>query len=355
MFEELPDPRASNCVHPLSSLLYIALAASLCGAQSATEMAIFARSKKSVLEELIGPFTPPSHDTFSRVFRLLDAKAFAEAFAVFQQRFHQALAGVVAIDGKAMRRAFETGRDFAPPIMVSAWSTEVREVLGAYRAGPAGEGEAETAVRLIGLLRLEGCTVTADALHCHRRMAEAVRARGGDYVLTLKGNQSGIKRDVEAALSDAAAMNKTETACTDEIVHGRRERRSAMVIPLPGLAEKHRFEGLAAAGVVVAERNGGKPHRRLFLLSRELSPEELLAVTRSHWAVENSLHWCLDVHFAEDACRARKDNAPANYALLLRIARSILSRMDDKASVRGRLKKCGWNDDYLKQALAHMR
>lgn len=356
MFSELPDPRASNARHRLSDLILMALAASLCGAQGATDYAQFARSKRALLEEVIGPFEPPSHDTFSRVFRLLDPMAFAEVFAAFAKVFAGALEGVVALDGKAMRRAYERGGRAWPPIVVTAWAAEARTVLGSLKAGAAGEGEAETAVRLVGLLDLRGTTVTADALHCHRRMAAAIRARGGDYVLSLKGNRSGLKRDAVARLSASSAEGNAELASTDELAHGRRERRSALVVSAGKMAAQHDFQGLSAVAQVTAQRDDETPQSRLFLLSRQMTAGELLATVRAHWSVENCLHWSLDVIFNEDQSRARKDHAPANIALINRLAMTILQRIDDpKTSMRRRIKRCAWEDDYLLKAIAHMR
>lgn len=354
MFSELADPRASNAHHRLADLILIALAASLCGAQGATDYAQFARSKRALLEDLIGPFDPPSHDTFSRVFRLLDPTAFADAFVTFARAFAGTLEGVVAIDGKAMRRAYEVGGRAWPPIIVTAWAAQARTVLGSLAAGSAGDGEAETAIRLIGLLNLAGTTVTADALHCHRRMAAAIRARGGDYVLTLKGNQSGLKRDAEARL--AAGHPAQDEASSDEAAHGRRERRRALVVPAGDMADRHDFDQLTALARVISNRDDEKPQTRLFLLSRAMTAAELLNTVRDHWAIENTLHWSLDVTFNEDQSRARKDNAPANIALVARIAITILQKIDDpKTSIRRRIKRCAWENDYLLNAIAHMR
>lgn len=354
MLSDLPDPRASNARHRLSDLIMIALAASLCGAQGASDYAQFARSKRAVLETVLGPFEPASHDTFSRVLRLLDPAAFATAFADFARRFAGALEGVVAIDGKAMRRAYEVGGRAWPPIIVSAWAAEARTVLGSLAAGSAGDGEAETAIRLVGLLALEGATVTADALHCHRRMAGAIRERGGDYVLALKGNRAELKRDAKARLTEGEVGG--ETASTNERSHGRWEQRHALVVPAGDMAARHDFPGLSAIARVTSSRGEDKPQIRLFLLSRTMSAAELLNTVRDHWSIENTLHWSLDVTLNEDQSRARKDNAPANIALIARLAMTILKNIDDpKTSIRRRVKRCAWEDDYLINALAHMR
>jgi len=227
-------------------------------------------------------------------------------------------------------------------------------VLGSLAAGSAGDGEAETAIRLVGLLALDGATVTADALHCHRRMARAIRERGGDYVLALKGNRAGLKRDAEAQLEAGEADG--ETASTDEHSHGRLEQRHALVVPADDMAVRHDFPGLSAIARITSSRGDDKPQTRLFLLSRTMTAAELLHTVRDHWSIENALHWSLDVTFNEDQSRARKDNAPANIAVIGRLAMTILKNIDDpKTAIRRRVKRCAWEDDYLLNALAQMR
>ena len=353
MFSDLPDPRAPNAHHRLSDLLMIALCASLCGAQGASDYAQFARSKRALLEMLLGPFDPPSHDTFSRVFRRLDPEAFAAAFADFARGFAGALEGVVAIDGKAMRRAYEVGGRAWPPVVVSAWAAQARLVLGALTAGRAGEGEAETAIRLIGMLDLSGATVTGDALHCHRRMAAAITARGGAYALALKGNQSGLKREAETLL---AAQDPVATDTVSEVSHGRSERRTGRVVSAAGMGARHRFEGLAAIAEITCERGGA-------------------AIVFCEGYIEAPVQGILDAPMGPDGgdrlgggempgeqveaslrSRARTDHAPANIALLTRLAMTLLQKIDDPGtSLRRKIKRCAWEDDYLINAIAHMR
>lgn len=201
-FGLLDDPRAGNTAHRLGDLLVMMVAASLCGAASATEFALFAQTRKPVLSRLISYERAPSHDTFSRLLRLLDPHAFAVVFARFAQGFAKALAqsghacgpDVVAVDGKALRRAYETSRMASPPLTVSAFAAGSRLCLAA--GSPlAGENEVETALRIVELLDLTGKIITADALHCHHRMAGAVMARGGGYVLALKGKPASLAEE----------------------------------------------------------------------------------------------------------------------------------------------------------------
>lgn len=354
LLTSLDDPRRSNIVHRLGDMILIAVASALCGGATCVDFAQFAQSKKAFLEKLLGPFTPPSHDTFSRLFRLLDPDAFGRCFAQFSAAFADSLEGVVAIDGKALRRAHETGMATAPPLMVTAWAANARLALAGVMPDLAkGENEVTAALAVLDLLDLKGTVVTADALHTHRRMAAKILERGGDYALCLKGNQMKIKRDAEAVLAGA---QKVATARSSGLAHGRREARSIRIADAPGFAERHDFPGVAAIAEVTTQRGNARPKTRLFLFSRRMKAADALAVVRAHWTIENNLHWSLDVVFREDDLRARKDNAPANLALINRAALNIINAIDDpKTSKRRRLMRCAWEDEYLEKAIAHMR
>ena len=355
-FGTLPDPRAPNARHELSEILVIALAAVLCGAESCADMADFGSSKEPLLRQFLRlEHGIPSHDTFSRVFRLLDPVAFEAAFRQFMGEFAKKLQGVVAIDGKALRGAFERGRRTTPLHLVNVWAAEARLAV-AQRVAP-NRNEVAAALEVLQLLSLEGCTVTADALHCHAGMASGILAREGQYVLALKENQSALFAEAQSLLEPMAENALVEGSARAS--HGRQEQRSAVVVPAAELADKHAFPGIAAVGrVELRRRLNGKdepPMVRYFLLSRVLSPTELVAITRSHWTIENQLHWVLDVVFDEDRARSRKDNAPANLALLRKLALNMLRAHPDKASIRRKIKKAGWNDAFLISMLAQMR
>lgn len=330
------------------------VAASLCGASTATEFALFAENRKAALSRLIDYDSAPSHDTFSRLLRLMDREAFERAFAVFAAGFARALAetnegqGVVAVDGKALRRAYEKGHANSPPLTVSAFATETRLCLAASSPG-LGENEIEAALKVVELIDLTDKIVTADALHCHHRMAEAIVERGGRYVLALKGNRRHWRRKAEDLFAISATPQSVQQA---ELSHGRHEWRQAEVVA----ADKPLMAGHAAFVRMTTQRDKAKPQTRLFMASSLLTPQQALDVTRSHWQIENGLHWMLDVHLDEDLSRARKDNAPANIAILHRVAKNILQIADlTSVPISHRIKKCAWNDDYLINALSHMR
>lgn len=346
-FGALPDPRAGNATHRLGDLIVMMIAASLCGASNATEFSLFAQERKQALSRLIEYEVAPSHDTFSRLLRLLDPEAFGQAFAAFAADFARACQEVVALDGKALRRAYEKGLAASPPLTVSAFAAETRLCLAAVSPSE-GENEVEAALKVVELIDLTGRMVTADALHCHKRMAKAITDGGGNYLLALKGN----RRYWVAHAKQHLAETTLAAAERSEISHGRDEWRQAQVVA----ATKPLMAGHSAFIRITTQRDQAKPKTRLFMASTLLSPQQALDLTRAHWQIENGLHWMLDVHLNEDQSRARKDNAPANTALLNRIARNVLQAADvDKIPISHRIKKCAWNDDYLIQALTHMR
>jgi predicted transposase YbfD/YdcC len=353
-FSELPDPRADNALHDLTEILFIALLATLCGAQTCCDIALFARTKEALLRTvLVLAHGVASHDTFSRVFRMLDPQAFEKAFRRFMQAFAEATEGVVALDGKALRRAYESGKSHMPPIMVTAWSAQTRMALANVVA--QGNNEAAAALQLIGLLTLKGCVVTADALHCHRAMAAAIVAQDGDYALTVKNNQPALLRDARAAVA-AATRKGASAAVTADDRHGRIETRVAVVAAAGDIAERHGFPGLTAVAQIKSKRGRDTIVERYFLLSRHYRPKEVLRIVRQHWGIENGLHWPLDVLLDEDLTRSRKDNAPANLAVLRRLALNVArAHPDTKTSLRGKLKRAGWDQAFLFDMLRHMR
>jgi predicted transposase YbfD/YdcC len=299
----------------------------------------------------------PSHDTFSRVFRLLDSDAFETAFASFMGAFARSnrLKGVVAIDGKAIKGAFAKGAKATPLHLVNVWAAEQRLAL-AQRLAP-GRNEVAGALEAVKLLSLKGCIVTVDALHCHRAMAQAILDAKGQYVLALKENQSGLFAAVECRF---AGIGKADTFASEvQSNHGRSEQRTATVIIDTALARTHDFPSIrAVAKVDSLRRVEGRPDdikTRYFLLSRAFAADELLRIVRTHWTIENQLHWVLDVVFDEDGARNRKDNGPQNIALLRKIALNLLRSHPDKASIRRKIKKAGWDDMFLLSVLAQMR
>jgi predicted transposase YbfD/YdcC len=361
VFRKLADPRAANARHELWEILFIALAAVLGGAKSCCEMALFGRSKEELFRGILQlEHGIPSHDTFSRVFRLLDPEAFEKAFRRFMAAFAEAngvdLSGVVALDGKALRGAYERGKAATPLHMVNAFAAEARMVLASRRA--PGRNESKGALELLDMLSLEGCTVTSDALHCNRPFATRVLKRGGHYALALKENQGKL---FDAVARRFARSGKRSVANQLEpSTHDRHEARRATVIRDTSVGLANRFPGVVALARITSRRRAmgkrsEKPVVRYFLLSKYIPAKRLLHVVRSHWGIENRLHWMLDVVLAEDANRSRKDNAPENLAILRRLALNIVRNHPARTSMRQKIKRAGWDNAFLLEVLAHMR
>ena len=351
-FGGMEDPRAGNSRHDLVELIFVALAAVLCGAEDCTDMAAFTRSKLGVLRQVVKlEHGAPSHDTFSRVFRLLKPEPFEAAFAKFTATFSGALQGVVAVDGKALRGAYERGRKTCPLHLVNIWAAEARLVIG-QRLAP-GRNEVLGAQEALALLCLEGCIVTADALHCRADTARIILDAGGDYVLAVKANQPKLLVKAQAAIEGAGSCG--EALQQPVRAHDRTEARAAIVVPVVD----DDFPGLAAVGRVETHcKRAGAPEPvivRYFLLSTVLTAQRMIEVARTHWTIENQLHWVLDVALGEDAARSRSDHAPQNLALIRKLALNILRQNPEKASIKTKTKKAGWNDDFLFSLFGHMR
>ena len=361
VFRRLADPRADNASHDLCEILFIALAAVLCGAEGPSDMARFGRSKELLLRGILRlEHGIPSHDTFSRVFRLLEPRTFESAFRRFMAAFAKVnridLTGVIAIDGKALRGAYERGRSATPLHMVNVFAAEARMALASAKA--PGRNEARGAVEVLQMLCLKHCTVTADALHCHRAFAATVLERGADYVLALKQNQSKLHAAVTRCFARAGKRSSAERL--EPSTHDRREWRRASVMRNATLAAANNFPGIVAVGRITSRRRrhgarADKPLTRYFLLSKHISAKELLRIVRSHWGIENRLHWVLDVVFDEDGNRSRKDNAPENLAILRRLAINIIRSHPAPFSMRQKIKSAGWDDSFRLGMLSHMR
>jgi len=357
-FSDVEDPRSGNALrHDLLELLMIALCTVLCGGESCVDMADFAEEKEGFLREfLVLAKGLPSHDTFSRLFRALEPEAFRQCFRTFMARFGETCQGVIAIDGKVLRRSFDAASAKSALHMVSAWGCEQRLVLGQI-ATDAKSNEITAVPKLLAMLSLKGCVVTVDALNCQRAIARQIVEQGGDYVLALKGNQGNLHEDVRRYLDDPAA----ETATTRPVVdadHGRIETRTATVSKaIVWLQDDHQWPGLKAIGKVTRTREINlktTTETAYYLLSAVMTPERLGEIVRAHWGVENRLHWVLDVTMNEDQARNRLDNGPANLAVLRHMALNILNAKKSKISTRRKIKRAGWNNAFLADLIAQI-
>ena len=363
-FAELPDPRTGNATrHNLVEVLTIALVASICGAESCVDFADFARDRERLFREFLTlEHGLPSHDTFSRLFRLLDPAAFSACFGHFLDMLGQNGRGVLAIDGKTLRRSFDRAAEVSPLHVVTAFACEARLVVGQV-AVPDGANEITAARSLLGLFDLTGMLVTADAIHCQTETARLVAERGGEWLFALKANRSAILAEVEACFEDPKASFETHT--TTDADHGRIEtRRHAVCHDVGWLFSDRRYPdelrmpGLTTLAMVDAsvERDGRTSTvRRYYLSSAALSAERFATAVRGHWRIENSQHWVLDTTFDEDRARTRRDHGPENLATLRRLALNILRSARSDISIRRKRKRSGWSDEFARSILGQMR
>lgn len=356
----IPDPRRGNAQrHDLLDLLTIALVASICGAESCVDFAEFAEDREQLLREFLSLENGlPSHDTFSRVFRLLDPEAFGRAFAAFLDDLGEDGAGVLAIDGKTLRRSFDRAAGRSALHVVTAFGTHARLAIG-QRAVAAGENEITAARALLETLTLEGTLVTGDALHCQAETAALIAARGGDWMFALKANRPAMLAEVAAFFEDPA--NPRAAHETTDADHGRIERRKVEITHDIGwlfsdrrYADEPRLPGLAAIARVTSHRDETIA-TRFYVSSAPMSATRFAAAIRDHWGIENRLHWVLDTAFNEDRARNRKDNGPENLALLRKLTLNVMRRARPKLGVSRKRKRAGWSDDFARTIIGQMR
>ena len=357
IFQGVGDPRRSNATtHDLVEMLAIALPATLTGWSSCNSFARFAECKIEFLRRFMRlKGGPPSHDAFSDLFNALDPEELGAALALFAQQLLAALPDDrAAIDGKALRGAFADASKRSPLHLVQAFAPGAGIVLG--QAKVDGKSNETTAMpSLLDILELAGRIVTADALHTRRDTSARIVKKGRDYILPVKRNQRSLHEDIQVWLSDPEALKETLSYQHVDGGHGRAGTRTATVSHDVGwLQERHQWPGLKAVGMIEAVRElNGRTERsvRHFIMSRELAPERLLELVRSHWGIENRLHWVLDVVMDEDRMRNRTGNGPECLAAIRRLALNIVRLKDDKHSLKGRMQIAAMSDDYLLELL----
>lgn len=361
----VPDPRTGNAQrHDFLEVLTIALVASICGCQTCVDMADFAEDREALFREFLRlEHGLPSHDTFSRLFRLIDPEALSAAFGGFLDALGTDGRGVVAIDGKTLRRSFDRAAGTSALQVVTAFATDAKLVIG-QKAVPVGGNEITAGRALLELLSLNGTLVTADAIHCQSETAETVLARGGDYLFALKGNRPTLHADVTAFFADPppGSVAWHETSDAD---HGRIEvRRHALTQSVDWLFSDRRYAGepampglatLAMVTSTVERDRQTTTATRYYLSSASLTPKRFAEAVRAHWAIENSLHWVLDTAFDEDRARSRKDHGAQNLATLRKLALNVLRTARPGLSIRRKRNRAGWSDAFARSIIAQMR
>src|SRR3954447_7010715 len=358
-FAGLEDPRETRrCDHQLIDILAIAVCAVVACAESWEDIELYGRSKRAWLEAFLAlPNGIPSHDTFRRVFMLIDPDAFEACFTLWAQSLAVGVEReVVALDGKTVRRSGSRRHEQGPLHLVSAWASGRGLALG-QREVDRKSNEIAAIPELLDTLRIDGCIVTLDAMGCQKEIAERIRAKGADYLLALKANHgrafAAVREHFERTCFGLGSGGRPVFDAFEE-GHGRLVRRRVFMDPaakdlepLSGWPELSMVlavetsRGVSGAGKVEAES-------RYFLTSCGDDPAVLVRAIRRHWSIENALHWVLDVIFREDDSRVRDRTAARNLALLRKIALNLVAAdRSSQTSVRGRRKKAAWNDDYM--------
>jgi predicted transposase YbfD/YdcC len=362
-FRSLRDPRRKHGQrHRLLDILVIALCAVIAGSDSWQEVEAFGRKRRDWLAGFLDlPDDTPSHDTFERVFSHLDPVALQTCLL----NWITAAGGNskidhIAIDGKTLRHSGSPTRGLAALHLVSAWATQQSLSLGQVAVDDKSN-EITAIPKLLELLQLKGALVTIDAMGCQKEIAHDIVEKGGDYVLTVKGNQEHLREDIEAAvlkaINEGVEGKDYLTYETEEDGHGRHEKRHYTVLSVPedGIRNKEQWEKLATIGVCYRERTcKGKTSEETvyFIGSRVMSAKKYGQALRGHWQIENGLHWHLDVTFGEDANRVQEKTEAANFSLLRKMALSLLKRSPKKQSIAVKRYMAALDPDFLAEVLA---
>jgi predicted transposase YbfD/YdcC len=365
-FRSLEDPRQlGKVIYPLDEVLLLCLLAVLAGAETFVDIARFGEKKIDLLRRFL-PFArgTPAHDHLGDIFAMLDAKAFQRCFVAWVAAVTGAPAEAIAIDGKTLRRSYQRKGAKEPIHMVSAFAARQRLVLGQVKVADKSN-EIVAIPALLDMLAIEGAIVTIDAMGCQRSIAQKILDKKADYILALKGNQGSLREDVELfAAEQKGAGFKDTTVSRDQTVdgdHGRIETRTVTVFHDVGwLQQRHDWPGLKSCVMVesVREIKGSSQQTdkiehetRFYITSLAWVAYQIGPVIRGHWAIENGLHWVMDMMFRDDESRIRKDHAPANFTTLRHMAYNLVRRAPGKDSLRLKRKVAAWDDDFLASLL----
>jgi predicted transposase YbfD/YdcC len=361
-FSSIDDPRANNSRHLFVEIMTIAVCGAICGANNWVEVELFGQAKYEWLSTFLElPSGIPSHDTFGRVFALIDAEQFQSCFLKWVQTAQELTEGqVVPIDGKKLRRSHDKTNGKAAIHMVSAWASENRMVLGQVKVDDKSN-EIMAIPELLTLLELTGCIVTIDAMGCQTAIAAQVVEKKADYVLAVKDNQENLHQDIQELFTYAAEIGYADCDYAQTITkgHGRLEIRECWTLSseeyFAYLRNRSAWTGLQTIAMVKSERRIGLERTvefRYFISSLPSEAKLVLNAVREHWGIENGLHWKLDLAFREDESRVRKGNGPQNFAVVRHMALNLLNQEKTaKCGLQAKRLKAGWNKDYLLKVL----
>lgn len=361
-FEHITDPRTGeNLRHPLINIIAITICGVICGADGWTEIELFGQTKREFLSTFLDLSEGiPSHDTFGRVFRWLDPDELASSFYHWTQAIYELTEGeVIAIDGKCLRGSKDGTHGKTAIYMVSAWAQQNELVLAEEKV--AEKSSEYTAIpRLLTLLDLKGCIVTIDAAGCYTNIAEQIIEQEADYMLTVKGNQGTLLADIQLTFDDPHLSHIASYHRQYDTSHGREVVRECWVTAHPDVIAHingyKQWPGLKSVVKLISRSGSGDPlavETRYFITSLPPDAALVLRTVRSHWHIENGLHWVLDVAFREDDSRIRRDHAPENMALLRHMALNLLKHETSRnVGVKARRKRAGWDNAYLLEVLS---
>ena len=361
-FKDVSDPRqVKKSDHLLNDILAISLCAIISGAQGWTDMETFGKTNEAWFRQFLElPNGIPSHDTFGRVYSLLNPDEFTRCFIRWVESIRDKVhKDIIAIDGKKLRHSFDNASAKSAIHMVSAWSSANGLVLGQVKVNNKSN-EITAIPQLLKLIDVENCIVTIDAMGCQKKIAEVIIDQGADYVLALKGNQGNLHQAVENYLTQARMDNFKDIAHSfEETVndgHGRVEiRRHWITTQIDWLKEKESWKGLKSIAMVESERYENAKtsiEQRYYITSLPADAKQFAKAVRNHWGIENSLHWVLDVVFREDDSRIRKDHAPQNMAILRHMALNLLKKeISLKRGIKGKRLQAAWDKEYLLKVL----
>ena len=360
-FEKLTDPRQQGKVmHNFAETIMIVVCAVIAGCDGWEDIADYCRVKLEWFRERIGLKLEngiPSHDTMSRIFGMLEPKEFQASFIEWAQEASGKYAReILSFDGKTMRGSGDEGKK--PIHMVSAWASKARAVFGQL-AVDEKSNEITAVPMLLELLDIEGTIITADAMSCQKEIVSKIVEKGGDYTISLKDNQHTLyqaaQEQFEAVMNNPTLFAPLATTMTIEKGHGRTEIRTYYLCTDTDFLKLYRpeWKNLNGIGMMISrvEKNGIVTEEKHYHITSLTDIEEYATSGRSHWGVESSLHWCLDVTFREDHSRMRADHTAENFCVVRHIALNVLKNMDDKMSVARRRRRCAYDDTYLEKVI----
>ena len=360
IFMMIPDPRKGNAiVYDLVEVLIISILAILCGAEYFTEMELFGRERESWLRTFLKlEHGIPSHDTFCDVYSALEPETVTKSFARWVETIRQKVSGeIIAIDGKTICASRDVPQNKKAVHIVSAWAATNRLVLGQL-ACEEKSNEITAIPKLLELLELKGCIVTIDAMGTQTKIAEKIIEKGADYVLTVKENQPQLYSDI-ALYFQTEKGTLTDKVVTTETSHGRYETREMVISKdIAWLDPECKWKGLSGIGMLTStqQKTGSGEiqcavHYLIFSIPNA-SAEQILSAKRSHWGIENALHWTLDVAYNEDNCRARVDNTAIIFNLMRHLSLNLLSQeKSSKGGIKSKRLRCALSSKYLETVL----